>query len=156
MERIEKIALSRGYVVTEDGELLNPTGKKLGYSTNAGYVYTNIKVEKVVRQLAAHRLQAYQKYGSRMYEKGIEVRHVDGNPSNNSWFNILIGTHSENMMDIPEQVRIKKARHASSFIRKYDRGEVTKYYERTKSYKKTMKKFNISSKGTLHFILNGR
>lgn len=57
-------------------------------------------------------------------------------------------------MDIPKQVRIKKSLHASSFLKKYENDEVKKYYNKTKSYKKTMSKFNISSKGTLHYILN--
>ena len=31
-----------------------------------------------------HRLQAYQKYNNEIYNKGIVVRHLDGNKLNNS------------------------------------------------------------------------
>ena len=83
-----------------------------------------------------------------------EVRHVNADRGDFSWDNILIGTHSQNMMDIPEHIRLAKALHATSHVRKYDKGEVRKFYNGCKSYKKTMEQFDISSKGTLHFILN--
>ena len=104
--------------------------------------------------LSCHRLQAYQKYGDKIYEDGVEVRHNNGESLDNSWCNILIGSHSDNMMDIPKQIRIKKALHATSFIRKYDKKEVKDFYTINRSYKKTMDEFNISSKGTLYYILN--
>jgi len=31
---------------------------------------------------------------------------------------------------------------------------IRKFHDKYKSYKKTMEKFNITSKGSLHFILN--
>lgn len=95
-----------------------------------------------------------QKYGDKLFEKGIETRHKNGIKTDNSWNNILIGNHSQNMMDIPKQIRVKKALHASSFLVKHNKDEIKKYHEKYKSYKKTMDKFNISSKGTLHYILN--
>lgn len=58
------------------------------------------------------------------------------------------------MMDVPEQIRIKKALHATSFCRKYNKDEVRKFHSHSKPYIKTMNKFGISSKGTLHYILN--
>lgn len=152
--RIELIAHKRGYVVTEEGELINPKGKRIGSIGNTGYEKVNIKINKEDKRFYTHRLQAFQKYGSKLFEKGICVRHLDNNKLNNSWDNIAIGTQSENMIDIPEQIRIKRAINASSKIKKHDHEEIQKFYDKSKSYKKTMEKFNISSKGTLHFILN--
>ena len=37
---------------------------------------------------------------------------------------------------------------------KYDAEEIRRYYNKVKSYKKTMKKFNIPSKGSLWDVLN--
>jgi len=153
--KIEYIAALRGYVVTEDGILLNPKGIKIaGYLNHMGYYKTQIRVKGVITELCPHRLQAFQKYGNKLFEKGIIVRHLNGISTDNSWDNILVGTQSDNMLDIPEQIRIKKAKYAASFIKKYDKTEVREYYSLTNSYKKTMEKFNISSKGTLHYILN--
>ena len=71
----------------------------------------------------------------------------------NSYENILIGTHSQNMMDISKELRLKKALKATSFVRKYNKEEVIKFHNKSKSYKETMEKFNILSKGTLNYIL---
>ena len=150
--KIEQVALKRGYTVTEDGQLFNPNGKEIS-TLDGGYYKTSLKVNKIKRNLKVHRLQAYQKYGDKLFEEGIVVRHKNGNPLDNSWDNILIGTNSDNMMDIPKQIRIKRAKHATSFVRKYNKEEVIKFHKKEKSYKLTMEKFGISSKGTLHYIL---
>lgn len=96
-----------------------------------------------------HRLVAYQKYGDQIFEEGIEVRHLDGNSLNNLDGNIEIGTHSDNMMDIPQEQRRINAGNQS---RIYPHKEVLDYYNQTRSYKKTMEKFGIKSKGTINYI----
>lgn len=106
-----------------------------------------------------HRLQAYQKFGDKIFENKIVVRHLNGNYLDNSWDNILIGTFSDNKMDIPKENRIKSATTASrkmqDNIRTYD--ERCLIYEDLKNnipYKEVMLKHNISSKGTLSFMKN--
>ncbi len=153
MKKYEIILAKKGYIVSEDGIFYNPKKEILNYTIN-GYISTCIRVNGHKINVKAHRLQAYQKYGDKLYEPGILVRHLDGNPSNNCWENILIGTNSDNMMDIPSQIRIKKSLHATSFVRKYNKKEIKEYHEIEKSYKNTMEKFNITSKGTLNYILN--
>lgn len=152
--KIEVIASKRGYIVDQDGKLYNPKGYEIGKSLDKGYYYTRIRIKGISKRLKVHRLQAYQKYSNNLFEKGTMTRHLNGNSLDNSWDNIAIGTASDNTMDIPEQIRIKRAKHATSFIRKYNKEEVRTYHKKSKSYKKTMEYFNISSKGTLHFILN--
>lgn len=152
--KIEYIASKRGYIVSEEGILYNPKGCKIGFVNDQGYIQTRIRINKVGVKLKVHRLQAFQKYGVGLYKETVVARHFDGIKTNNSWENILIGTHSDNMMDIPEQIRIKKALYATSFVRKHDKKKIKKFHKTNKSYKKTMDKFNISSKGTLNYILN--
>lgn len=153
--KIEVIASKRGYIVSEEGILHNPKGKEIGYDKDSnGYFRATLRTkEKSSNIIKVHRLQAYQKYGNKLYKEGIMVRHIDGNKENNSWENICIGTNSENQMDIPKQIRIKRSLIATSYIRKYDKEEVKKFHSKEKSYKKTMEKFEISSKGTLNYIL---
>lgn len=157
---LERIAYSKGYRVTEEGVVNGPNKKDIGYFSSGGYRIINVRVHGKNKNLRAHRLQAYQKYGEKIYDEGTVVRHLDGNPANNCIDNIAIGTHSENMMDVPKAVRLAKAKYATSFVKKYDHAEVIKFYYKTRSYKQTMEKFNISSKGTLNFIIkqstNGR
>lgn len=55
-------------------------------------------------------------------------------------------------MDIPRDIRLQLAMNASKKIIKYPLNlvnEIKEFYNNCKSYKKTMEKYNISSKGTL-------
>lgn len=147
-------AVKRGYVVSVDGIAYNKNGIQVGCIhkiTNRKAIC--FRMNNKVTSLFTYRLQAFQKYGYKMFEKGIVVRHLNGNSLDNSWDNIVIGTQSDNMMDIPEQIRVSKAIHASSFLKKYNNDEVKDFHSVSKSYKKTMEHFNITSKGTLNYIL---
>lgn len=152
--RFEEVLVSRGYVVSEEGQAYNKNGDKVGSTCKKGYQMICIKIGKRNKNVRVHRLQAYQKYGGKIYDEGMMIRHLDGDPSNNSWDNIEIGTASDNMMDIPEQIRIKRAKHAASVFKKYDNDAIKDFHKKDRSYKKTMEEFGISSKGTLNYILN--
>ncbi len=148
-------AYNKGYRCTRSGNMINPKGNKIGFVASSGYVGTNIRINKKSFHICAHRLQAFQKYGDDMFKEGIQVRHLNANKVDFSWKNIAIGTQSDNMMDVPYHIRIARSLHAGSVVRKYDKEKVTKFYNACRSYKKTKKKFNISSSGTLNYILNG-
>lgn len=151
---IYKIAKERGYRIDVDGNVyskrmkLNPMKM---CPTN--YLFFSVKINGKSEKVMVHRFQAYAKYGDKTFEKGIVVRHLNGNSLDNSWDNIAIGTQHDNMMDIPAHIRLANAIRASSFAKKYDHDAVLEYYRHSKSYKKTMETFNITSKGTLHFII---
>lgn len=156
MER-EEIAYRVGYRITESGNILNKKGVIIsGSTTQYGYKMINVIYKNKRIHCFVHRIQAFQKYGQKLYEKGIEVRHLNGIKTDNSYENILIGSHHENMMDRPESIRISFAIYAASFLKKYDNEKVRLFHENNgRSYKKTMSEFNISSKGTLNYILTG-
>lgn len=154
----EKImgAVIKGYYVDKDGNVYSPN-KKLNPNTSNGYLefgYRN-KNNKIIK-LKVHRLQAYQKYGEKVFEDGIVVRHLNGNRLDASYDNIAIGTCHDNNMDIPEEKRKEYAINATKHMIKHDFIKIREFYNKCKSYKETMKHFNISSKGTLHYILNNR
>jgi hypothetical protein len=101
----------------------------------------------------------YLKFGDEIYTKGMQVRHLDGNPLNNSWDNIDIGTQSENMHDIPKERRVECALKATQRVKRYsdeDVLEMKRLRDNGAKYSEIMERFNISSKGTLSFILNDR
>ena len=93
MDKVE-LAAKRCYV-DKDGNIykrLMPKGNrylKFGLTINGKRLYIPI-----------HRLQAFQKFGMKMFEPGIEVRHLNNNNYDNSWDNIALGTRSENMLDL--------------------------------------------------------
>ena len=152
---LEVIANKRGYKVTKDGIFLGVKENVLT-TKNKGYFRASIKVDGKERTLFAHRLQAYQKYGDAIYEKGICVRHLNGDKSDNSFDNIAIGTNRDNMMDKPKAERERIANIASKQTIKYNKDEVIEYYNNcNRSRKKTIERFGMSKAG-LHYILNDR
>lgn len=150
----------RGYKVV-DGKVISPYGRvrKLHVSKEGYYGFT-IKYKNKVVVVTVHQLVAYQKYGKSSLKANIQVRHLDGNTKNNIDSNIDIGSPSENMMDIPIIERYAHSKHASLFNTKYDEKlceDIMIFHKSNgNSYKLTMKYFGISSKRTLHYILNNR
>ena len=118
---------------------------------------TAVKInDNKVHHIAFHRMVAYAKYGDRMYDDNMLVRHLDGNPLNNSWDNIAIGTPHDNMMDIDKDLRVLRAAIGAQ---KYPYSMVQEIRDlRTQgwSHSKLMNKFGISSKGTLSYLVNKR
>jgi hypothetical protein len=156
--RIEEVMFSKGYTVDKYGRLFNKLGVEvIGSVDNRGYRTTGVRMpdNRVVR-VCFHRMVAYAKFKNEIYKNGTVVRHLDGNPLNNNWNNIDIGSYSDNMMDIPKSVRVAKARLANM---KYDNDMVNMIKDlRSKGLKYTdiMAKTGIPSKGTISHIINHR
>jgi hypothetical protein len=129
---------------------------KLMCSTS-GYFYFNVKINKKSVKVFLHRLVAYEKYQNKLFEPGVFVRHLNGDSKDNTFNNIYIGTQKENMLDRDPKERLKHAIKASSSIRKFTNDEIKQIkadYSKGLGYKALMQKYSISSKGTLHYILN--
>lgn len=151
--RIEERAAAAGYSISESGKIISPhSGEISGWINTEGRIVFRPVIGDT--SCAASRLMAYQKYGDKIYEPGIGVRHLDGNCRNNSHQNIEIGTHSQNMMDIPPDRRLSHAILASKSATKHNHSVVLDFYRRCKSYAKTMMEFGITSKGTLNSIIH--
>ena len=146
-------AISKGYKVI-DGIVLNPEGEEIAtHLDKSGYMHCSLGNRPNRLSISVHRLVAYQKFGDIIFKPGIQVRHLDNDKLNNLDYNIGYGTQSQNMMDIPKKKRIEMARKQST---KYDVNEIKDFYSQCNSYIQTMRKFNITSKGTLWYILNKR
>ena len=108
------LAYNAGYRVGVDGGIVNPNGRPLnGYNRRGGYREFSIKKSGRVLHVSAHRLASFQKYGQSIFQDGIQTRHLNGNPSDNSYSNIAIGTSSENHFDKPKETRSRVATIAS-------------------------------------------
>ena len=157
----EKYLYNKGFRMNKAGEFFNPRGKIVKGSLSQGYRKYKKRIEgdcNKYKYIKFSRFQAFCKFGDKIYEDGIVVRHLNGIRDDDSWSNIEIGTQSQNMLDRPAEERREHAMKATKAMMKYKNvNEIIKYHEKNgKSYKKTMKKFNISSTGTLHYILNNR
>lgn len=149
-------AYDKGYRVV-DGKAISPfRAEPLSLRISpSGYYGFCISYDGHREGLFVHQLIAYQKYGKYVFSPEVEVRHLDNNKLNNLDENISIGTSSENQLDKPKDELKRCAINASTKIRKFTDKEMEKIrcFHRG-SYKETMEEFDISSKGTLHYILN--
>lgn len=143
------ISYNKGYRVSDSGDIINPKGILLNGTICKKYKQIAIRYLGKRLNIPVHRLQAYQKYGDLIFQNGVEVRHKNGISTDNSRDNILIGTHQENMMDIPKEKRIINASNPL-----YNHNSILKDRLNGMFYKELMGKYNISSKGTISFIIN--
>ena len=105
-------AHERGYRATDRGDVIGLRGYILKLKcTQSGYFSFTYRNNVIM----AHKLVAYQKYGFKLFADGIEVRHLDGDKENNCIDNIAIGTHRDNVLDIPAEIRKRTSVRACQF-----------------------------------------
>ena len=147
-------AYEKGYRII-DGVITYKNRNPKGWITKQGYRAFSVRTYKGSKtyRVMVHRLVALQKYGNKIFKKGIEVRHQNNNPLDNSESNILIGTHKQNCNDKPVDVRMRVAINASSFAKKHDHEKIMSLHDSGLSYTKIMEVTGITSKGTVSFII---
>jgi hypothetical protein len=148
-----KVAYEKGYRVIKGNVFFKKKEVKKRIASYGYYVFS-IRMGIERQTVAVHRLVAYQKFGNRLFRKNIEVRHLDSNPLNNTDDNIEIGTPKQNSYDKSENVRVRSALIATSYVKKHNHDEIVKLYNSGVPYGELMKKFGIKSKGTISFIVN--
>jgi hypothetical protein len=79
-----------------------------------------MKVDGKVKNVPVHRLAAFQKFGDRIFDPGIVVRHLNEDHLDNSVDNLGIGTPSANQMDRDPDDRRAHAIRSSRALRRYD------------------------------------
>lgn len=105
-------AIDRGYYVTEDGRLFGPRGQ-LSVSLSPKQRYPTFSTNwEYVYGVPIHKFAAYMFYGKDAFSADLVVRHLDGNTMNFSKENIVLGTHSDNNLDKPSEVRSNAAKLA--------------------------------------------
>jgi len=150
----EQRAAEAGYTVNKEGtEIRNPQGIKVATFESKGYRIFDFGPKADRKHIYVHRFQAWFKFNTTMYGAGLQVRHLDGNSRNNHADNLALGTQSQNMLDRPAADRKAHGYQTSRHIAKHDHAAVISYYK-AHGFKATLAAFNISSKGTLSFILN--
>lgn len=158
--RYEILAAEKGYYVNSLGDAFSKAGKKVGTRGDDPYMYIGIRInKKKVIKVYIHRLQAYQKYGEKIYQENLEVRHLNGKSLDNSYENISIGTALENCLDKPKHVRLSTSLNAAQYAKVYSDQDVLKMIEmhnNGSSYKEIMNTFGINSKGTMSYLINKR
>ena len=146
-----RLAYRRGYRVSPGGEVVSPTGtiRKLHLANNKSikvdarryWKFTIRNGEGKNNAVFVHKLVAYQKFGEAAYMAAECVRHLNGDPQDNRFDNIEIGTMKENSMDMSkEDRRAMTAKAAAANKRKdwdlidADRAEGMVYTSLTRKY----------------------
>lgn len=153
-------AKQKGYSFDSTGQLLGLRGLPLKLSKDShGYprfgVTIKLKGKKHVYGVLVHRYKAYLLFGKRLFEKGIEVRHLNGNITDFSDSNITIGTASDNYHDVAASKRYENARRGARKLRKFTFEEVEEIRDRIEKVGLTnlSKELGVA-KSTLSYIKN--
>lgn len=124
--RITAMVFHLGFRVTETGQVLTPAGTfrvpsfrpKTKLAPNTLYGTFSVKLDGKHSSCKVHQLAAYQKFGDAAFDGSIQVRHLNGDSTDNSLANIAIGTPSENAFDRPPAERKRMALNAANATRK--------------------------------------
>lgn len=103
-----------GWYCDSHGAIVTPTGfvRKLFLAGSPAYWTFNVRYEGASYPVKAHKLIAFLKFGDAAFK--LQVRHMNGDSSDNSWNNLEIGTGSQNMMDRAAADRSAHAAKASA------------------------------------------
>lgn len=155
--------VEKGYKVDNAGQVISPKGRQRKIHTSSGkngrtkYYKSSITINKKVYTVQAHRLQGYQKFKDLVFDKKLQIRHLNGNSLDNSIDNIEIGTASENMLDVPIEVRQNKALIATSKVRKYSESDLKFIFDdryiNNLTYKQLVRKYSVGL-SELSFLFN--
>jgi hypothetical protein len=151
------IAFIEGYRVDIDGRLISPDGEVIkGLINKGGYKVHSFRHGKKLYNLLFHQLKAYELYGNIIFKNDC-IRHLNNIKTDNRDCNIAVGSYSDNAMDNPQLMRKNNASNAA--IKKYSDELVTEIKELHRagiSRNELMKKYSISSKGTMFYLINVR
>jgi len=113
-----RFAVERGFDFDfEEQKLVCPSGYKItprlyGSQRYPSYTINLLQGDKSSGSFPIHKFAAYLLYGEKSLEKGVHVRHIDGDVLNLSKENIVLGTARENEMDKDPSVRSRSAKAA--------------------------------------------
>lgn len=160
--QVIKHYFSEGYYADQRGYFYNPSDKKMSAHMDSKnlYLWVSLRLpgDRTVRKVHLHKLIAYQKYGDSMFESGINVRHLNGDKLDNTWENIAIGTHQDNMLDICPEDRKKKAVNGILALKSFTKERLAEFWEdrlRGMGLRGLSRKYGVAV-STASYIVNRR
>lgn len=96
-------AYQKGYRASESGQVYKPCGEvvRLHSCGDPKKPYLTFRSPGAGRwvNVPVHKFVSFCKFGESSLREGTHTRHLNGNPTDNRWENIAIGSRSDNMMD---------------------------------------------------------
>lgn len=122
-ENLIKLAIDKGYILTEDGSIKGLRGNNLNPSIKQGFKYISIRNENGDREgINLHTFQAYLKFGSLVFNKDKVVTFKDGDKLNCSLDNIQLGNKSTSI-DLYNEKGLKKCINCKIFLNPIEFGK---------------------------------
>jgi hypothetical protein len=144
-------AYEKGYRI-KNGKVYSPSGLERKTEQNKCAPKFKIRSGKKMVHIYVSRLLGYQKFGDQIFDSSLYVYHLNGNPSDNTDDNLVIGTYTQAQMSKTLESRMNSALNATSKVRKHDHEKIIEMYKNGMSYKQIMLETGIKSKGTISFI----
>lgn len=153
-------ALNRGYTIDSEGNLIRD-GSLIENNnvSNRGYKKFTFRINGKQSTCFHHMICAYQKYGCIALSEDICIRHKNGNKLDNRPDNVLIGSYSDNMNDIPKELfdrHIPRLKRQAKKLRSLSDSQAKQLLidrENGMKYKELMEKYGIA-KSTISYIVN--
>lgn len=149
--------IKNNVIYNPNGKIVNGYLKKCGNNKNILYHHFTVTINGVSNSIKVQKLVAYQKFGEKLLQSGLIIRHLDGNSLNNLDENIELGTYKDNSLDRnPEDIK----RHITNTVikhRTFTNKEIEEIREKRESgisRKEIMKEYGIKSNGSYHLIIN--
>ena len=158
IQREEIVLKVLRYTIDNNGILKNRKGKVVGSLNRQGYEKIQITLDGKCKEIFTHRIQAFKKFGRKMYETGIQVRHLNDIKTDNNWENIELGTAKDNYNDRGKKSIEESQKRATEASIKYSKElieQAKEYYKETNNLKATSEKFNIPE-SSLHYRIKGK
>lgn len=154
------IAFEKGYRIRDDGSIVTPTGITASLFSSKRDKYPCFSARTPFgHRVPVHLLAALQWFGTDNFlSSHLEVRHLNGNRTDSSRENIALGTHSENMFDVPKEVREWRSELGAQKVRSLTPEKIRALKEdraRGLSYRELTEKHGVKS-STLSYLFNGK
>lgn len=142
-----------GYFINEQGQVFCIREMRT-YTCRNGYARVPIRSHGKSYKKAVHWLLA-KVYLPRPRPDQNEVRHLDGNPKNNSLSNLAWGTRAENAQDMADHGTVKGERNPRAILTQCQVNEIRKTTAGGGAIRKLAEQFGVS-KSTIKAVREGR
>lgn len=156
-EKVYELAVETGkWTININGQIHNRHGRLLGYIDSRGYLTTGIRdEERITYHSSIHRL-VFRHFSKKPITNGLVINHIDGNKLNNSFDNLELVTHAENLRHavIKGLNDLKAASEkGASVSRKFSEDEIREIRNSKQTQKYFVLKYGVS-KSTISYIRN--